>query len=135
MDAQPLEMLCPHQRRALHALVAGAQLIRRWGRWEAYIERDGKVGPMGVQLSDSQMKQLVDIGVELRPDPGTGQAFGFAWLPASLRPACADALTLTMPTEFLRIPSPTAIRDAVAENAMPTMPVRRTVPMRERETA
>lgn len=96
--------LTPGLRAALHALVGGAQILYKWGRWEAYKEVSGKPVPLGVSLSTEQMTLLVDAvpAISLQRQPGPGQAFGFAWLPARHREECAEQLTLTMGTQALK---------------------------------
>jgi hypothetical protein len=107
MHIRRIAHLQPAQRAALQALAEGAQLLYKWGRWEAYRELAGKTAPMGVVLTTQQMTELVDAvpAMALQPNPGPEQAFGFAWLPAKHRPDCADQLTLSMRTDHLKVPS------------------------------
>ncbi len=130
MRKNKFSQLDQQQRTALQALAAGAQLLYKWGRWDAYQEVAGKTVPSGVSLSTEQLTGLMDAvpAISLEPNPGPGQAFGFAWLPAAHRAACAEQITLTMRTEHLRVQS--------KGSAMPQWPLELTEPpARERMVA
>ncbi len=106
MLAARVANLKPVQRRALQALCAGAQLLRRFGKYEIYQERDGKVLPAGIALTNEQVDALseaVQDRLQLVRNPGPTQCDGFFWLPAAARNDCLDALTMTMPTGQLNV--------------------------------
>lgn len=95
-----LNGLLPMHRRVLADLVAGAILIRRYGRHETYREVDGKVSPCGNSLQPAALAELVLAVPELEPlraDLGRD----ILRLPAAHRAAYADALQVSMPLRDL----------------------------------
>lgn len=95
-----IALLGAKQRAVLAELVCGAQMIERFGSWEAYKEVRGRTQPSGVSLSHTEMQQL------MRAVPGLATRVAdpdkcFVHLPFTFRGAVADALTVTMATDHL----------------------------------
>lgn len=97
-------------RHALRAMCDGAQLVLRYGQWEAYAEERGKVVPLGLKLSERQLKDVCHlvpdaaISAVIHVDPA------FSYMPARNRDDVRDLLTQSMPTQHLLVELPVVPR-------------------------
>lgn len=98
---ETLRAAAPRMRAALAALVAGAQLLRHLGAWEAYAETDGKVRPLGIRLSHEQVQELIDLVPGIQAQVARPGIPDFFWIPARCRDAARDLLTMSMNTSYL----------------------------------